>query len=126
MQDKVIEFTNLLRKSGIRVSVAEAIDAFQALDELSARIRFRIAPGFSERVVFRELFLDGLTLLDLRGAEAGVKLNMSHVAARQELREIAQRVDEWSNRGTDDYTRAHLNDVKERIEAALNAEYRMQ
>ena len=35
MQDKVIEFTNLLRKSGIRVSVAEAIDAFQALDELS-------------------------------------------------------------------------------------------
>ena len=35
MQEKVIEFTNLLRKSGIRVSVAEAIDAFQALDELS-------------------------------------------------------------------------------------------
>jgi uncharacterized protein with von Willebrand factor type A (vWA) domain len=35
MQKKVIEFTNLLRKSGIRVSVAEAIDAFNALDELS-------------------------------------------------------------------------------------------
>jgi uncharacterized protein with von Willebrand factor type A (vWA) domain len=35
MQQKVIEFTNLLRKSGIRVSVAEAIDAFEALDELS-------------------------------------------------------------------------------------------
>jgi uncharacterized protein with von Willebrand factor type A (vWA) domain len=35
MQDKVIEFTNLLRKSGVRVSVAEAIDAFQSLDELS-------------------------------------------------------------------------------------------
>ncbi|MEE3330344.1 MAG: VWA domain-containing protein [Myxococcota bacterium] len=35
MQEKVIEFTNLLRKSGIRVSVAEAIDAFEALDELS-------------------------------------------------------------------------------------------
>lgn len=60
----------------------------QALDELSARIRFRIAPGFSERVIFRELFLDGLTLLDLRGAEAGVKLNLSHVAARQELRDL--------------------------------------
>ncbi len=35
MQHKIIEFTNLLRKSGIRVSVAEAIDAFNALDELS-------------------------------------------------------------------------------------------
>jgi len=35
MQRKVIEFTNLLRKSGIRVSVAEGIDSFLALEELS-------------------------------------------------------------------------------------------
>ena len=35
MQAKVVEFTNLLRKSGVRVSVAEGIDAFTALDELS-------------------------------------------------------------------------------------------
>jgi uncharacterized protein with von Willebrand factor type A (vWA) domain len=35
MQQKIVEFTNLLRKSGIRVSVAECIDAFNALDELS-------------------------------------------------------------------------------------------
>jgi uncharacterized protein with von Willebrand factor type A (vWA) domain len=35
MQERVIEFTNLLRKSGVRVSVAEAIDAFRALDQLS-------------------------------------------------------------------------------------------
>ena len=35
MQQKIIEFTNLLRKSGVRVSVAEAIDAFLALDEVS-------------------------------------------------------------------------------------------
>ncbi len=34
MQQKVVEFTNLLRKSGIRVSVAECIDAFNALAEL--------------------------------------------------------------------------------------------
>ena len=34
MQQKILEFTNILRKSGIRVSTAEAIDAFQALDEL--------------------------------------------------------------------------------------------
>jgi len=39
MQKKVIEFTNLLRKSGIRVSVAEGLDAFMALDELSVEDR---------------------------------------------------------------------------------------
>ena len=39
MQDKVIEFTNLLRKSGVRVSVAEAIAAFVSLDELSIEDR---------------------------------------------------------------------------------------
>ena len=35
MQKKILEFTNILRKSGIRVSTAEAIDAFKALDDLS-------------------------------------------------------------------------------------------
>lgn len=59
----------------------------QAVDKLSKRIGFRVAPGFSERVVFRELFPRGLTLLDLK--DAGVRqLNMSNIAARQELREL--------------------------------------
>ena len=58
-----------------------------AVLHLSKRIGFRVAPGFSERVVFRELFTRGLTLLDLR--DAGVRqLNMSNVAARQELRDL--------------------------------------
>jgi uncharacterized protein with von Willebrand factor type A (vWA) domain len=39
MQKKILEFTNILRKSGIRVSPAEAIDAFVALDELSVEDR---------------------------------------------------------------------------------------
>ena len=59
----------------------------KALERLSKRIGFRIAPGFSERVVFRELFPRGLTLLDLK--DVGVKqLNISNVAARQELRDL--------------------------------------
>ena len=58
-----------------------------ALEELSSRIGFRIAPGFSERVIFRELFLNGLTLLDLRDV-GGMRFSMSNVAARQELREL--------------------------------------
>ena len=58
-----------------------------ALEELSKRIGFRVAPGFSERVIFRELFPRGLTLLDLR--DTGVdQLNLSNIAARQELRDL--------------------------------------
>jgi chromosome partitioning protein len=58
-----------------------------AIKELSSRIGFRVAPGFSERVTFRELFPRGLTLLDLK--DIGVqRLNISMVAARQELRDL--------------------------------------
>ncbi len=58
-----------------------------ALGQLSKRIGFRVAPGFAERVIFRELFPRGLTLLDLKdvGTE---QLSMSNIAARQELREL--------------------------------------
>ena len=58
-----------------------------AVATLAKRIGFRVAPGFSERVIFRELFPRGLTLLDLR--DIGVQaLNLSNVAARQEVREL--------------------------------------
>src|SRR5262249_60906687 len=58
------------------------------LEALSKRIGFRLAPGFSERVIFRELFPRGLTLLDLKEAGIGIPLTMSHIAARQEVREL--------------------------------------
>lgn len=56
-----------------------------ALSDLATRIGFRLAPGFTERVVFRELFLSGLTLLDLK-ADDKQRLSMSNLAARQEVR----------------------------------------
>jgi len=60
--------------------------------ELSKRIGFRAVPGLSERVIFRELFLVGLTILDLKDA-AGVKaLSQSHHSARQEVMTIANAV----------------------------------
>jgi chromosome partitioning protein len=59
----------------------------RALKDLSKRIGFRIVPGFSERVVFRELFLSGLTLLDLREADRNM-MSLSNIAARQEVREL--------------------------------------
>ena len=63
-------------------------DMARLLKQLAKRIGFRLAPGFGERVIFRELFPRGLTLLDLREPGAGVPLNMSHLAARQELRDL--------------------------------------
>lgn len=57
----------------------------QALNELSKRVGFRIASGLSERVIYRELFPSGLTLLDK--GHLG-ELGTSHLVARQELRTL--------------------------------------
>ena len=57
----------------------------QALTELSKRVGFRIASGLSERVIYRELFPSGLTLLDK--GQLG-ELGTSHLVARQELRAL--------------------------------------
>lgn len=56
-----------------------------ALDELSKRIGFRVIPGLSERVIYRELFPRGLTLLDTGAID---EVSLSHVTARAELREL--------------------------------------
>ena len=56
-----------------------------ALAELSKRVGFRISPGLSERVIYRELFPSGLTLLDK--GQLG-ELGTSHLVARQELRSL--------------------------------------
>jgi chromosome partitioning protein len=56
-----------------------------ALDELARRVGFRVIPGLGERVIYRELFPKGLTLLDLK--QMG-EVGMAHITARQELREM--------------------------------------
>lgn len=60
----------------------------QVLTELSRRIGFRVAPGFSERVIYRELFLQGLTVLDVMDVADSMSVSLSHVAARQEVRDL--------------------------------------
>jgi len=60
------------------------------LNELTRRIGIRYIPGLGERVVYRELFLRGLTLMDLKQAKGldGRGMSMSNVAARQEVRRM--------------------------------------
>lgn len=61
----------------------------KALTEMSKRVGFRVAKGLSERVIYRELFPSGLTLLD-KGHLGD--LGTSHLVARQELRQLVQNL----------------------------------
>ena len=60
----------------------------KVMDDLTKRLGCRLAPGFSERVIFRELFLLGLTVLDVVETNKAGTLSMSHLAARQEVRDL--------------------------------------
>ena len=59
-----------------------------ALEAMAPRFGCRAVPGFAERVVFRELFPRGLTVMDL--GIAGIRMTMSHVGARSELRGLLE------------------------------------
>ncbi|MCX9145923.1 division plane positioning ATPase MipZ [Erythrobacter sp. WG] len=59
----------------------------KALGEMSKRVGFRVTQGLSERVIYRELFPSGLTLLDK--GHLG-ELGTSHLVARQELRALVK------------------------------------
>jgi chromosome partitioning protein len=76
-----------------RLSSLDAVNkrnVSNVLTQLAKRISFNVVPGFSERVIFKELFLKGLTLLDLTKANYDKPFSISHVAARHELREFMQ------------------------------------
>jgi chromosome partitioning protein len=63
-------------------------DVGETLESLAKRIGFRTLKGFGERVIFRELYLQGLTLMDVREANVGISLGLSHIAARNEVRAL--------------------------------------
>jgi len=60
------------------------------LNTLSKRVGMRHISGLGERVIYRELFLRGLTLMDLKeaGGLDGKGMSLSNVAARQEVRRL--------------------------------------
>jgi chromosome partitioning protein len=55
------------------------------LEQLVPSLGYRLAPGFGERVVYRELFVQGLTVLDLPEPARWRLGNKSHAAARNEV-----------------------------------------
>ena len=76
------------RTSASRIEAKNKQKVGEALKTLSQRIGFRLAPGLSERVIYRELFPQGLTLLDLDREGSEGEMQMTHLAARQELRDL--------------------------------------
>ncbi|MEM9724870.1 MAG: division plane positioning ATPase MipZ [Pseudomonadota bacterium] len=62
------------------------------LKKLATRIGFRVAAGFAERMIYRDLFLAGLTVLDVDNPpdEAGRE---SYTAARREIAELVEQLE---------------------------------
>jgi chromosome partitioning protein len=60
--------------------------------QLAQRIGFRVAPGFGERVIFRELFLKGLTVLDNEAGDPDLPPNPSHESARSEINTLLEAI----------------------------------
>ena len=63
----------------------------RGLEEISVRLDLRLVEGISERVIFREFFLRGLTALDALDKETlGSEPTMSHLAARGEITRLIE------------------------------------
>ena len=67
-------------------------DMTKLLEQLAERMGFRLQPGLSERVIFRELFYSGLTLLDLPEDSDEARSSPSHWNARKEVRDLLKAV----------------------------------
>jgi len=64
----------------------------ERLVTLSKRVGFRLGAGLRDRVIYRELFPFGLTVADLSTYVRPVEVSLTHVAARQELRQLMQEL----------------------------------
>lgn len=90
IRDKASMDWIVLRNRLSSINAKNKEEMWEILELLSKRLGYRLASGFGERVIFRELFISGLTLLDLESL--GQPLQLSHIAARQELRSLMQMI----------------------------------
>lgn len=66
-------------------------DVGRIVGDLQWSLGFLEAPGFAERALYRELFLQGLTLLDLREGMPQA-MNLASINARQEVRNLVRMI----------------------------------
>ena len=60
------------------------------LEKAAKTYGFRVAPAIRDRVIYKELFLQGLTVLDLSHEALKCRLSVSHIAAKQEIKSLAE------------------------------------
>lgn len=63
---------------------------FEHLQRLSKIYGFRLFSGFKDRVIYKELFLEGLTVLDMKDEALKMKMTVSHIAAKREINALAE------------------------------------
>lgn len=59
-----------------------------ALENLSRGAGFRLLQGVGDRAIFRDLFREGLTVLDLREEKIKFAMAFAHITARHEMRRL--------------------------------------
>lgn len=82
----------VLRNRLSHVEARNKRDIAGLMEQLAQRIGFRLSSGFGERVVFRELFHKGLTLLDLADEPETAAPTSSHLAARAEINGLLEAI----------------------------------
>jgi len=82
----------VMRNRMAQLATHNSRDMTKLLDQLAERMGFRLLPGFSERMIFRELFYKGLTLLDLPETPDEARFNPSRLNARQEIGHLVDAV----------------------------------
>ncbi|MDR1694029.1 MAG: division plane positioning ATPase MipZ [Lactobacillaceae bacterium] len=62
------------------------------LERLSKLYGFKLFFGIKDRAIYKELFLDGLTILDMNNDRLKMKMSISHIAAKREIRKLAELI----------------------------------
>jgi chromosome partitioning protein len=78
----------------------------KAIEEAGERVGFRTARGLTERVIYREFFPKGLTAFDsMEASLLGVQPALSHVLAREEVRQLISMVQVSPSEKSERWTR---------------------
>lgn len=84
----IIEWV-VLRNRLAPIAARNQRNVAEGLEKISEVMGFRVAQGLGERVIFRELYLCGLTVFDRLSGDGMPAPSISHVTARQEVRRLA-------------------------------------
>lgn len=66
------------------------VQVFAHLEKLAKLYGFRFLIGLKDRAIYKELFLEGLTVLDMSNDKLKLKMSVSHMAAKREVRKLAE------------------------------------